>query len=129
MKITQRTYRLLILFCLAIFTTATAVSQTMTQQDPSPEVEEVAREKVEMWEEELGLTAKQMSLMEEKIIEYAIKKDRVLQSKMHEEAKSRSLIRLQESEDGDMRNILTKPQFDRYLLLQRRMTREQGVEN
>lgn len=115
---TRNIYRLLLLFSLAIFTSVTAVSQTMTQPEPSEELEEAAREMTERWEEELSLSAKQMSLMEDKFIEFAMKRDRVLQSKMREDLKTQHLIELKELENQDMRDILTKPQFDRYLQLQ-----------
>lgn len=116
MKI-SRNYQILFFFTFAFFTTAVAVSQTMTQQDPDSQLKEAAREAVEYWEDELGLTAKQARLMEKKIIEFAIKKNKLIQSKMREEAKTERLRRLQELEYKDMRDILTKPQHDMYLEL------------
>lgn len=125
----RRTYKFILLFGIALLTTTFAAAQTMTQPEPSKELEQAAREQTERWEDELSLTAKQMSLMEEKFIEFAIKKDRVLQSKMREEAKVERLRSLQESENRDMRNILTKPQYDRYLMLQKQKIKQQTSEN
>ncbi len=116
MKI-KRNYQILIIFTLAFFTTAVAVSQTMTQKDPDKELEDAAKEAVEFWDSELGLTTKQARLMEKKILEFVIKKNKLIQSKMREEAKTERLKRLQELEYKDMRDILTKPQHEKYMRL------------
>ena len=121
----QRTYKFILLFCIAFFTTAVAVSQTMTQPEASQELEAAAKEQVEYWENELSLTAKQALLMEDKIIEFVFKKDNVIQSDLEAQEKSRALIQLKELENRDMRDILTKPQFDRYLLLQKQKIEQQ----
>lgn len=125
---TNNLYKLLIVCSIAFFTSAIAVSQTVTQPEPSSELEEAARELTEMWEEELELSAKQMDLMEDKFIEFQFKKNKVLQSKMREEAKSRELLELEELETQDMRDILTKPQFDRYIMLKERIAQQQKTE-
>lgn len=125
MKI-SRNYQILFVFTLAFLTTAVAVSQTMTQNDPDRELKEAAREAVEYWDNELGLTAKQAKLMEKKIVEFAIKKNKLIQSKMREEAKTERLRRLQELEYKDMRDILTKPQFEKYMELSKQRIRNQN---
>lgn len=127
MKI-SRNYQILVVFTLAFLTTAVAVSQTMTQNDPDRDLKEAAREAVEEWDNELGLTAKQARLMEKKIVEFAIKKNKLIQSKMREEAKTERLRRLQELEYKDMRDILTKPQFERYMELSRERIRNQNQD-
>lgn len=128
MKI-KRTYRLLLLFSIAFFTTSIAVSQTMTQPEASKALEQAAKEQVEYWENELSLTAKQSLLMEDKIIEFVFKKDEVIQSDLEAKEKSRRLIELKELENRDMRDILTKPQFDRYLMLQEQRIEQQNNNN
>lgn len=120
--------KLFILCSLALLTSATAVSQTITQPEPSRELEAAAREATEKWEEELSLTAKQMSLVEDKFIEFAIKRNRILQSKMREEVKTRQLIELKRLENRDMRDILTKPQYDRYIRLQKRQAKQKKTK-
>lgn len=122
----KRTYKLLLLFSIAFFTTAVAFSQTITQPEASPELEEAAKEQVAYWENELSLTAKQLSLMEDKIIEFVFKKDKVLQSDLEKEVKTQRLVELQELENRDMRDILTKPQYDRYLMLQKQNIKQQA---
>lgn len=116
----------LFVFTMALFTSTTAMSQSILQQEASPELEEMAREKAEIWENELSLTSKQTDLMERKIVEFAIKKERILQSKMREEAKTERLLRLQSLENKDMRDILTKPQYDRYIMLLEKQASQSG---
>lgn len=116
----------LLLTAISLFSTLTVVSQNMLQQDPNPALEEAAREKAEMWKDELALTSKQRDLMERKLVEFAIKKNRLLQSKMREDAKTERLKRLQVLENKDMRDILTQPQYDRYIVLLEKQIRQQG---
>ncbi len=118
-------YRLFLLCSLAFLTSATAVSQTMMQPEPTQQMEETARQQTAIWENELSLTGKQMVLVEKKFVEFAIKRDRILQSKMREEVKTRHLLALEELENREMRDILTKPQYDRYLRLKKRMDKKE----
>lgn len=115
MKRIKGRHKILLIFLLVFFTTAIGYSQNMLQREPGEELKEVARETVDMWTRELALSEKQAELMEDKIIEFAMKKDRVIQSKMREEIKTESLKELQIKEHQDMRNILSKPQFEKYL--------------
>lgn len=121
-------YRTIILFTLAVFTAAIGNAQSIIQGNPSMEIREEANEAVEIWKDQLALTAKQEDLMEKKIIEFAMKREELLQSKMQEEAKTERLKLLQISEHKDMRDILTKPQFERYIAIQRQRagTEEEG---
>lgn len=112
-------YRTLIILAVAVFTTATGYSQSMLQGEPSQEIREQADEAVDMWTDELSLTTKQADLMEKKIIEFAMKRQELLQSKMREEEKTERLKALQISEINDMRDILTGPQHERYIAIQR----------
>ena len=124
----KKTYKLLLLISIAFLTSAITYSQTRTQPEASQELKEAAKEQVEYWENELSLTAKQSLLMEHKIIEFVFKKDKVIQSNLGKEEKSRRLVELQELENKDMRDILTKPQFDRYIMLQEKMIKQQHAE-
>ena len=120
---------IILLACSIAFLTSTATfSQSVTQPEASAELTEAARELTEMWEEELSLTAKQMAIMEDKFIEFQFKKNKILQSKMREKAKSRQLLKLEELENRDMRDILTQPQYDRYIMLKERMTKKDKTE-
>lgn len=122
----RQTQRILIVLAVTLFTSTTAISQSILQQNPSPEIEEMAQKKSEMWKDELSLTTKQTDLIEKKLIEFAIKKDRLLQSKMREEAKTERLLRLQALENKDMRDILTGPQYERYIMLLEKQSNRTG---
>jgi len=111
---TFKTKNLLLLFTIALFTSTFGFSQSIMQGNPSPEVRDAAEKKAAMWKDELSLTSKQTDLMERKFIEFAMKKQRLLQSKMREDEKTERLKRLQILENKDMRDILTQPQYDRY---------------
>ena len=104
-------------FTIALFTSTTAISQNLLQQNPDPKIEEMAQNRAEKWKDELALTTKQTDLIEKKLIEFGMKRERLLQSKMREEAKTERLLRLQTLENKDMRDILTKPQYERYIML------------
>lgn len=104
----------------------TSHSQNLLQ-DSNRSLEQEAREVAEHWTIELAMTAKQTALMEDKLVEYALKKNVILQSKMREEAKTEELLRLQLAENKSMRDILTKPQYDRYLsLLEQQVEQKQS---
>ena len=122
----RQTQRILIVLAVTLFTSTTAISQSILQQNPSPEIEEMAQKKSEMWKDELSLTTKQTDLIEKKLIEFAMKKDRLLQSKMREEAKTERLLRLQALENKDMRDILTGPQYERYIMLLEKQSNRTG---
>lgn len=124
MKMNKTHYSILILL-MAIFTTSTGYSQSILQGEPSMEIREMAKDHTDMWVKELALTRKQADLMEIKIIEFAMKKRELLESKMQEEAKAKRLLALQENENRDMRDILTKPQHERYLMVQKQLLDEQ----
>ncbi|GAB2771825.1 hypothetical protein [Salinimicrobium soli] len=119
-------YQILSIFSILFLTSTVVFAQSIGQGNPDRELREAAEEAAAMWQDKLALTSKQTDLMERKIIEFAIKKNRLIQSKMREEAKTERLRRLQELENKDMRNILTKPQYDLYIQLQKERIRNQG---
>lgn len=109
--------RLILVLVLGLFSGTTGFTQNIFQGEPSDEIKEIAKETTEMWNRELSLTAKQAGLMEDKVIEYEIKREELFNSKMNEEAKKERFLILQELEERDMRNILTQPQFEKYMNL------------
>ena len=115
---------ILFLFTIAFFTSAMAFSQSIMQGNPEREIREAAEQKAAMWRDELALTAKQTDLMERKFIEFGMKKQRLLQSKMRENEKTKRLKRLQVLENKDMRDILTQPQHDRYMQMLRKKAKQ-----
>lgn len=107
------------------FTISTGQAQNTLQGEPSMEIKEMASEAASMWIKELALTEKQAILMEKELITYAMKKEALLQSKMQEEAKAKRLLILQKDENIAMREVLTNPQYERYLILQQKLLDEQ----
>lgn len=123
---TQRIILLLSLMLLPILT----YSQNILQEDADSDLEQAAREAAEKWTVELAMSAKQTALMEKELVEYALKKRAVLQSKMKEEAKTERLLRLELAENKSMRDILTKPQYEQYLfLLRQEVNQKQASKN
>lgn len=89
----------------------------MTQNEATRQMEIAAKNEVQKWEEELSLRSKQMVLMEKKLVEFAIKRKKVLSANITKEEKLETLKDLKILETREIRDILTKPQYDRYLLL------------
>ena len=109
--------KIFLLFAVVFFTSTSAFSQSILQDDPHRDLEIEANNAAEMWQEELSLSSKQMDLMKRKLVEFAIKKQNILDSNLPAETKVKRFKRLQVLENKDMRDILTKPQYERYLLL------------
>lgn len=105
-------------FIIALFASFTAFSQDLTPQEPGQDLREIAKEATARWNMELSLTTKQARLMEKKILEFETKKVELMNSKMNEDAKKARLTALQTQESNEFRNILTKPQFEKYLAVQ-----------
>ncbi|WP_156877200.1 hypothetical protein [Salinimicrobium terrae] len=92
-------------------------AQDMTQNDPTRQMEIAAQNKVEQWDDHLGLRAKQALLMEKKLMEFAIKREKLMNENISEDEKLNRLKDLKILETREMRDILTQPQFDKYLLI------------
>lgn len=115
------------IFILALLTSTMGYSQNILQGSVNQDLKQAARQTVEMWSGKLVLSAKQRKLMEDKIVEFSIKKNELLQSKMRQELKAQKLKELQILENRDMRDILTKPQYEKYLaILKDRFGDEKG---
>ena len=99
----------------------------MLQGDAQQDLEIAAREAAERWTTELAMSAKQTALMEDKLVEYAIKKQEVLNSKMREELKTQRLLELEYAENQSMQDILTQPQFERYIFLLRQEVKRKSA--
>lgn len=117
-----------ILFTLfLIVISSSGYSQNILQGDAQQDLEIAAREAAERWTTELAMSAKQTALMEDKLVEYAIKKQEVLNSKMREELKTQRLLELEYAENQSMQDILTQPQFERYIFLLRQEVKRKSA--
>lgn len=104
-------------FIIAVFISTAGSAQSIIQDDASRQVEMAARDRAEKWNEELALRAKQMILLEKKFIEFDLKRLKVMDADISAEEKVERLKNLKILETRDIRDILTQPQYDRYLLL------------
>lgn len=105
-----------IIFILLLLSN-TATAQNWTQPNPGTELEQRAQAVTENLSEQLVLSPKQETLMKKVLIEFAMKKNRAIQSDLSKEEKDRIVLELQEKQFSDMRDVLTKPQYDKYLQL------------
>lgn len=118
----------IIIFLFLLFVSAGINAQNLMQDDPRPKTEEAAKETSEMWARELALSMKQFDLMKDKIAEFLMKKNSIVQSRMTAEEKRRRLKALQNIQYKDMRDILTKRQFERYVELSKEGVDPEGYE-
>ncbi|MHA6280809.1 hypothetical protein ACXYMT_11565 [Salinimicrobium sp. CAU 1759] len=100
-----------------LFFSIDSSAQNIIQDDASRQVEMAAKERAEKWNDELALRAKQMVLLEKKFIEFDLKRLKVMDADISPEEKVERLKDLKILETKDIRDILTQPQYDRYLLL------------
>lgn len=118
--------KILLTFILIVIS-GSSYSQNILQGDAQRDLEIAAREAAERWTKELAMSAKQTALMEDKLVEYAIKKQEVLNSKMREELKTQRLLELEYAENQSMQDILTQPQFERYIFLLRQEVKRKSA--
>lgn len=109
-----------ILLIFIFFLPLSSNSQNMLQGDVSQQREAEAKRLVEQLDLELELRAKQEMLMQKKFVEFALKRDEILKLNLppREELEQLALLKLEETKD--MHDILTKPQYDRYVFLMQR---------
>ncbi|HSP82214.1 MAG TPA: hypothetical protein VLN72_00620 [Gillisia sp.] len=113
----QRQLLILITIALVSLIPYNGYSQNLLQKEPSQEVRELANERSRMWAKKLALSAKQQDLVEKKIIKYTMRRLEIQNAPIPIEKKTEDLLALERLERGEMRDILTKPQFDRYIFL------------
>ena len=109
--------RLVLSLSFIVIFSSIATAQDLTQNSNNPQIEMAAKERVQKWERELSLRAKQALLMEKKFVEFDIKREKLWKDNISEEERLDRLKNLKILETREIRDILTKPQFDRYLLV------------
>ncbi|WP_423818363.1 hypothetical protein V5739_12060 [Salinimicrobium sp. TIG7-5_MAKvit] len=109
--------RLVLSLSFIVIFSSIATAQDLTQKSNNPQLEMAAKERVQKWERELSLRAKQALLMEKKFVEFDIKREKLWKDNISEEERLDRLKNLKILETREIRDILTKPQFDRYLLV------------
>jgi hypothetical protein len=109
--------RLVLSLSFIVIFSSIATAQDLTQNSNNPQMEMAAKERVQKWERELSLRAKQALLMEKKFVEFDIKREKLWKDNISEEERLDRLKNLKILETREIRDILTKPQFERYLLV------------
>ncbi|MDH7913894.1 hypothetical protein [Winogradskyella sp. SYSU M77433] len=102
-----------VLFILGIVFTLQLSAQDPIMQKDNKALESIATKITKTYDDQLGLDGKQFTLFEKKVEEYLIREE-----KIHNEFKGKTklnmLYKLRKAETMEMRNVLTKPQFDLY---------------
>jgi len=90
-------------------------SQIYIHEKNRKELREVAREIALNWKNKLGLSEEQTLLLEDIIIEFTIIKNEIIKSQQEKQAIIQNLQRVQIREYKNLRKILSEPQFEAYV--------------
>jgi hypothetical protein len=112
-----KTMQLILGLTFTVLFSSLGSAQDITQNEPHPQMEKEAKDRVEKWDDELSLTAKQALLLQKKFVEFAIKRESAMNVNAPEEEKLNRLKDLKILETREIRDILTLPQFNRYIRL------------
>lgn len=99
-------------------------SQIYIHKRNREELEDIARELAYTWKQKLNLDHEQTLLMEDVIIAYTIRKNEVLNSGVNEDSLIRRLQAIQQSEHKKLRKFLTEEQFEKYIQVNKSLTRK-----
>ncbi|MFD2565148.1 hypothetical protein [Aquimarina rubra] len=104
-----------ILKIFILFLSTMAIAQNpLTQNMEDPQLEEEAKELTQKYDDQLGLTEKQILLFENKVEEYLINAKKIRNSNLKTKKKIAELKLNYAKESKDMGDILTNPQLDLY---------------
>jgi PP-loop superfamily ATP-utilizing enzyme len=107
--------KILLLGLAAISIGGFVYSQIFIHEKNRKELREVAREIALNWKDKLGLSEEQTLLLEDIIIEFTIIKNEIIQSSQERQAIIKNLQRIQVREYKNLRKILSEPQFETYV--------------
>lgn len=105
---------ILLLFTI-VLSAGTAYGQDPFFQEGSQETEKRARALTEKYQPELVMTGTQTRLFERKVSEFLIRADKIKQTELPIKEKLQLLQELSIQENGEMANILSRPQVKRYV--------------
>ncbi|WP_162984923.1 hypothetical protein [Mesonia aquimarina] len=109
--------RILLLFTIMIFSCQFSVAQDLLQGDPKKGVEENVNRYTEYLKKELVLNTKQENIVESNLTEFYMNIRDLKQANMNKKDFNRRFVVLKENNINRMRNVLTKPQFDKYITI------------
>ncbi len=104
----------LILFTI-ILSAVTAYGQDPFLQEGSQATEKRARALTEKYQPELVMTGTQTRLFERKVSEFLLRAEKIKQTELPVNEKMKLLQELSIQENGEMANILSRPQVKRYV--------------
>ena len=90
-------------------------SQYYIHEKNRKEIRDIAREIALNWKDKLRLTLEQTQLLEDIIIGFTILKNEIINSPEQKETIIKKLQKIQIREHKNLRKILTEPQFDAYV--------------
>ena len=100
-------------FIITMLFTFHISAQDPIMQKDNEALEAIATKITKTYDDQLALDGKQFVLFEKKVEEYLIREEKI-HEKFTGETKLNMLYKLRKAETMEMRNVLTKPQFDLY---------------
>ena len=113
--------RILLLGLSAALVGGFVFSQIFIHEKNRKELREVAREIALNWKDKLGLSEEQTLLLEDIIIEFTIIKNEIIRSQQEKQAIIQNLQRVQVREYKNLKKILSEPQFDAYVGINKKL--------
>ena len=118
----KRIVRWLIVIVVILLNTGSIFAQDAYFQEADQEVHEAAKKLVETYTPELVLSGNQLLQFESKVKEFLIRRSRVdAEQHMTTREQLKLLKRISKQENAEMQNILTRPQFRRYVKIKRKI--------
>jgi hypothetical protein len=105
-----------ILIVLSVFLTISISAQDPILQKPEESLEVISQNIAKTYDNQIGLDGRQFILFQKKIEEYLIREEKIHKSYSGKK-KLDMITKLRAAETMEMRNILTKPQFELYTKL------------
>lgn len=105
----MKSYIIAILLCSSIH----VFSQDVFFQESTPEVKERAIKFTDEYNKELALDGDQILLFQQKVEEFLIRRDKI-DKEFSGKARLYMLVKLQDQENAEMHNVLTRPQLEVY---------------
>ena len=117
-------YRITIIGLAAAAVAGFVYSQIHIHEKNRREIREIASELALTWKNQLNLTLGQTQLLEDAIIEYTIKKNEIINSSLGTGQQVNKLKTIQRSEYKSLQRFMNEDQFDRYIHLNKQLTRK-----
>lgn len=112
----------IILLLIAVFTFQLGQSQYRTDlAEASPRMEARADQQAKKLTKKLALNGEQPLLVKNKLTEFYVKRQEVIDADLSKEEKKKQMKALEINKLKEMRDILTQPQYDQLLKVEKEM--------